>query len=198
VLYVMARSLGLGKLKLTLRNEERLVGSGSKQTKKKRSHSEAVLRAVLEVGYVTVGGVRYDLSEYRIDYGASTNEACGAEHENCKEESVPFLSSTFYFLNPYVGGASASGTEKANNRFQAEQAKGDAESEAESEDEFDVAVVDTPQFEGVNIASAGLSTVQAQTFREAFDAGKHKRRAKYDLPGRSMPRNKKSRKWTKK
>jgi RHS repeat-associated protein len=198
VLYVVARSLGMGKSKLTLRYEEKEVGSGSKKTKKKRSHSEAVLRAVLEVGYVTVGGKRYDLSQYKVEYGASTNEACGAEFENCHEENVKHLSGTFYYQNAYTGGKSAGGFEKANNAFQRDVKKGDDESDTESEDEAEWGIVDTETLEGVNIGDGTLKTISATSFSDVFKSGPKKRKNVYLQPGRSMPRSpKKPKVWTK-
>src|SRR6185369_971466 len=66
VLYILARSMGLGVSKLTLRNETiRTKGGGIK----KRSHSEAVLRAVLEVGEIEIDGKVIKLNKYKVKYG---------------------------------------------------------------------------------------------------------------------------------
>jgi RHS repeat-associated protein len=132
VLYVLSRSMGLGVSKLRLRNERITVKSGAK---KMRSHSEAVLRAALEIDKVKLGKKVILLSKYKVEHAASTNEACGQEHENCANESVPSLGGPFFFSNKYKGSGDSGGFEKQSNAHERNVKKGGGyESEDESED----------------------------------------------------------------
>lgn len=172
VLYVIARSMGLGVSKLTLGDEEITTQAG---TPKKRSHSEAVLRATLEVGSIKAGGTTYDLSGYKVLHGVSTNEACGSEHENCSVESVPFLTEMFYFAQKYGGTDDAQGFEKLNNQFQAKVRKGTEESDDESETEnsvtkVNVVIVDEDQFVGRDLQHAKPAHIDATPFSVYFAA----------------------------
>jgi insecticidal toxin complex protein TccC len=179
VIYLMARSMGLGVRKLTLEDEHIRVGKGYK----KRSHSEAVLRAALEVGYLRVGAKTYNLNLYTREYAASTNQGCGAQHENCTHESVPFLAELFYFANPYTGSSSAGGWEKKNNQHQRSVSRGDMESDDESEDEdepeifVDAIYLDDLQFRGMDnknakpgyVTGTPLGTLLSRRTKPRFD-----------------------------
>lgn len=199
VLYVVARSMGLGVEKLTLRDE---VIKTKAKTYKKRSHSEAVLRATQESGEIRTPNKRFKLSEFTPEYASSTNEACGASHENCSQESVPFLSDKFYFAQDYSGSKDSQGFEKKNNRFQRDVRNDDDQSETESEEdasdtEVNAVIVDEKQFVGLNQKNGALKSISATPLIDFFKSTpKAKRRAKiYDPSFKAKPpkssRNKK-------
>jgi hypothetical protein len=173
VVYVIARSMGIGKSKLTLEDEERTTTTGLK----KRGHSEGVLRAVIEKRALKVGTKRISLNGWKASYVSSTNEACGPKQENCLTESVPLLTAPkMYFANPYTGSGDASGFESQNNQFQqrvrAELKKKvmDEEvlSEDESEDEAEVYVVSDEQLRGQDVAD--LAEIPASSFSDYWTA----------------------------
>jgi hypothetical protein len=179
VVYILARSLGIGKSKITLKNEA--VTTKSK-TPKKRSHSEAVLRAVREIGLVGVGKRRIALADYDLAYAASTNEACGNEDgmENCADESVPNLGvDVFYYTTPYSGSADSDGTEKANNAFQKDVRNRDDESESESEDDYEAFVADDTQLRGLDVGKSKPDKVNAAPLRDYVNAGEKNTRIRY-------------------
>jgi hypothetical protein len=198
VVYVIGRSLGLGVSKFTLGSEEVLTGT---HTLKKRSHSEAVLRAVLEVGQLDVDGRRLNIGAYTPQYVASTNAACGHKHENCAVESVPLLQATsFYSANPYAGSGDASGWEKLNNKHQrkVKQARKpksvfDYESDKESEDEYEAVVVDDTMLRGVDIGEDPPAAIDAIPFDTYLSTGDPKKAARHTGNyGKKMKRGLKS------
>lgn len=181
VVYVIARSLGLGVSKLTLGSEEILTGGN---TLKKRSHSEALMRAALDAGKLDVGGRILNIGPYVPEYGASTNSACGHEHENCAVESVPLLNApVFYSANPYGGSGDASGWEKLNNAHQRDvkQARKKAkkskkseyeyESDPESEDEYEAVVIDDEALRGTDAGETPGAAVKVIPFARYRDLG---------------------------
>jgi insecticidal toxin complex protein TccC len=159
VLYIVARSMGIGKCKMTLRSETVTVGPEGHKTLKKRSHSEAVLRAVLEVGKVKVGDTTYKLNDFTVEYAASSNSACDCAHENCKEESIQHLKTRlFYEVVPYTNSKTAGKfRSEVKKHLRNKRAKEPDEahlSEAESEDESVgpiAMVIDSPPLVGMVI-----------------------------------------------
>lgn len=183
VLYIIARSMGLGVSKMTLRDEEVTTKSGSL---KRRSHSEAVLRAILEVGTVKYGKTRISLDEYSTRYAASTNQGCGVQHENCAVESVPFLAGRFYYANKYGGSKQAAGFEKLNNEHQ-RKVKNEKhyESDSESEDEGTAIVADEKQFRGYD-RGHGVKEITATPFGKYMRDAKKPRKKVYDDKNRRI------------
>ncbi|MCW2247931.1 hypothetical protein M2352_003565 [Azospirillum fermentarium] len=183
VLYVLARSMGMGKSKLTLSDEKVRTKVGGF---KKRSHSEAVMRAVRHINKLNTGSDEYDLDGYKVNYVTSTNEACGEDHENCRAESVPYLGTKNYnFLNPYTGSDDAAGFEKLNNAHRKKLKNDDAyESEAESEDEYDTLVVDDGQFEGVDFKTDTMDQADVTPLADIYED--RSKRTKMDYEGKDL------------
>ncbi|HEX8104900.1 MAG TPA: toxin TcdB middle/N-terminal domain-containing protein [Solirubrobacteraceae bacterium] len=176
VLYLLARSMGIGVHKLTLGGEEVITAAGSLM---KRSHSEAVLRAALEVGTVKVGTKKFNLGGFSPVYAASTNEGCGAAHENCSEQSVPYLAPRFIFANKYQESAQAAGFEKLNNQHERDVANlSDYGSDAESESEYETAVADEDQFVGLDLSSGTLPAITATSMKDFLEEGPKQRKSK--------------------
>ncbi|HEU0052469.1 MAG TPA: hypothetical protein VFQ39_04795 [Longimicrobium sp.] len=135
-IYLGAMSMGLGKQQLELENDP----SGAQR---KRSHSEAVLKAAHQSGSIEdQNNNQISLADYDPEYVTSTNEFCQgkAGQQNCHAHLAPSLTANktapAYVGNPYTGGSDA-GLWAAIVKAHDARKKSDPtyDSEAESEDD---------------------------------------------------------------
>lgn len=136
---VITRSMGMGTPGISLTPETDTARVHGGKDLKKRTHSEAVMTGLITtVKKLKVGDEILDLSEYKLEYTASSNQPCsGVRQQNCTVlAEVPLA--PMYFGNIYHGTQDAHGFTHARLAHDLKIAqKGDPgySSEPDSDDE---------------------------------------------------------------